>query len=422
MVPQLRAIFTPSSFPMHVSRLTTLDPAVLAPADWNRLAGAPFQTREWLSTWWKHYGPATAEDQRRRELFLLCVRDAEGSLVGLAPWYLEHRLAFGRVVRQLGDGDVCSDYLGILSAPDCERAVAAALADWMTQARGADRWDLLNFDEVDPTDLCLATFFDAMRKRRSLLHVRAGSSCWRVDFNGDWEDYLATFSKGHRKQIRRLERGALEDGRARLRQAVTREDAARGMDILIDLHQRRWRSLGDCGCFDSPRFTAFHREVVEAMRSIGALRLSWLEYEGQPVAAEYHLGRGGVVYAYQSGVDPDQLDLEPGRMIAVATIKQALDEGYASFDFLRGDESYKPHWRAVPQRMVRLRIVPARFTSQCRHRLWLAVQAARQWWKSFGAERIETTLPAKPQTVEADAPAQPESSPEIAVGELVESR
>ena len=367
---------------MHVSRLTRFDAAAPASPEWNRLAGTPFQTREWLSTWWKHYGPKMPEDQHRRDLYLLSVRDTQGMLVGLAPWYLERSLTMGYVVRQLGDGEVCSDYLGILAANGKEREVATALADWLMQAR-CDRWDLIDFDEIDPTDPCLAAFFEALRARDATLYSREGSNCWRVDFTGNWDDYLATFSKGHRKQIRRIERGPLGDGRARLRMADSRADLSRGMDILIDLHQRRRQALGDPGCFHSPRFTAFHRDVIESMGATDSLRLSWIEYAGQPIAAEYHLSRGGVVFAYQSGVDPDRLDLEPGRLIAVATIKQALDDGFASFDFLRGDEPYKRHWRAVPQHLVRLRVASPRLGAQCRHALWRAAQSVKISWRSL---------------------------------------
>src|SRR6185437_12502317 len=109
---------------MHVSRLTSFDTATLASAEWNRLAGTPFQTWEWLAPWWKHYGAKMPEDQHRRELYLLAVRDAQGTLVGLAPWYLERSLTTGYVVRQLGDGEVCSDYLGILAANGKEREIA----------------------------------------------------------------------------------------------------------------------------------------------------------------------------------------------------------------------------------------------------------------------------------------------------------
>ena len=39
----------------------------------------------------------------------------------------------------------------------------------------------------------------------------------------------------------------------------------------------------------------------------------WLEHDGQPVSVEYQFELGDTIYAYQSGVAPEALDIEPGR-------------------------------------------------------------------------------------------------------------
>ncbi len=58
--------------------------------------------------------------------------------------------------------------------------------------------------------------------------------------------------------------------------------------ILVDLHQRRRKSLGEPGCFASNSFYDFHRDVAERLLKRGQLRLSWLTLDGMPAAAEYH--------------------------------------------------------------------------------------------------------------------------------------
>ena len=107
----------------------------------------------------------------------------------------------------------------------------------------------------------------------------------------------------------------MDSGRAVLRRAERLEDLPQAMDRLIDLHQRRWQALGQSGCFASARFTAFHRDVAAALLAEGRLALWWLEVDGQPVAAEYHLTGDGVVYAYQGGIEPARLAVEPGGLI-----------------------------------------------------------------------------------------------------------
>src|SRR5207244_453594 len=79
------------------------------------------------------------------------------------------------------------------------------------------------------------------------------------------------------------------------------------------------------------------------------LRLHWLELDGRPVAAEYHIAGEDIVYAYQSGIEPEVLHEEPGHLAAIATLQLAIAQGYRAFDFLRGDEPYKAHWRAQPR-------------------------------------------------------------------------
>ena len=45
--------------------------------------------------------------------------------------------------------------------------------------------------------------------------------------------------------------------------------------------------------------------MPEMLRA-GQLRPGWLEVDRRPVVAEYQLTGDGVVYAYQSGIDPER--------------------------------------------------------------------------------------------------------------------
>jgi CelD/BcsL family acetyltransferase involved in cellulose biosynthesis len=147
------------------------------------------------------------------------------------------------------------------------------------------------------------------------------------------------------------------------------------LDVLIGLHQRRWRHRGWPGCFASERFLKFHREVALRLLAFDALLMSWLEVDGRPVAAEYHLAGDHIVYAYQSGIAHDALDFQPGHLSHLATIRRAIERGDRAFDFLRGDEPYKSHWRAVPRATLEARIVPPRIGPQIRQGIWAAGSA-----------------------------------------------
>jgi CelD/BcsL family acetyltransferase involved in cellulose biosynthesis len=367
---------------MQVARINNVDELARLSTAWNRLAGdVPFRRCEWLVPWWRHYGPAISSAQRQVELFTIGVYDS-GELVGLAPWFLDRSHARGRVVRFLGSGEVCSDYLTVLASPGREEDVADALADWLSgaaQTDGADRWDMLALAGVQRSDPTLSRLVTELYNARASVYVQPAASTWRIDLPDTWPEYLERLSKSHRKQIRRLERRVLDTGQVTLRTATNAAEMREAWRHLTNLHQRRMQSVGQCGCFYSATFSAFHRDATSALFHAGLLRIHWLERAGRAIAAEYHLVGGRTLYVYQGGIDPELLRDEPGRLATIATLRQALDEGFCGFDFCRGDEGYKAHWRAIAQETVDWRIAANRSGARLRQGVWAVRRNALGW-------------------------------------------
>jgi CelD/BcsL family acetyltransferase involved in cellulose biosynthesis len=392
---------------LHVTRISATDALLPLASDWNRLAAdVPFRQFAWHNAWWRHYGGGP------RELFVLVVREggtgvspvpsAEtkltmqrhgqdasatlGPIVGIAPWFVETTSSRGRVIAPLGSGEVCSDYQGVLALPADAEAVTEAIADWLTTTASDHTshhaWDLLHLDNIAADDVAIGRLVSHIWTGGNTVHREPGANCWRITLSGDWEQYVESLSKSHRKQVRRLERCSLATGRAVLHTADSPKSLGRAMALLVELHQARWQSLGQPGCFSTKAFAGFLHEVAEEMSAAGKLRLHWIEIDGVPAAVEFQLAGGGVTYAYQAGVRPELLDEEPGRLINIATIRHAIEHGASGFDFLRGDEPYKAHFRAEPRETVTYRIVPQRTLAQVRHGLWLAGDSVKGWVKT----------------------------------------
>ncbi len=363
---------------------------------WNALAaGRPFCGWTWLSTWWRHYGgdgeaTAPAEQAQRRQLRVALVLDhgdgaanAEGEasrLIGVLPCYVAPSLAHGQVLRLLGDGEVCSDHLGVL-APVAEAAgVANALAEFLA----ADpSWDLADFTAIDEDDVATNRLFAALAGRHCDVAAWPDGNAWAIDLPATWEEFLARQSKSHRKQLRQAERRVLDGGDANWNLVRDAAEFDAAWATLSDLHQRRRQSLGEPGCFSWPSWAAFHRDVARQLLAEGRLRLSTLDLDGVPVAAEYHLVDRHATYAYQGGVAPDHLADEPGRLSTIRTIQHAISEGHARFDFLRGDEPYKAHWRAVPRPTWRRQATAPRRWPKLRRNAWAGARRVGEWARQF---------------------------------------
>lgn len=383
---------------MHVERIGNYEQLEsLAPA-WNRLAqGVPFRSWQWLGSWWRHYGAAPGDRPDRRELFVLAVRDENQELAALAPWHIERRPAGPTAVRFLGAGEVCTDYLTVLCRPETEAGAATALADWLVESRkqpgaaaaGGVRWDLLEFEGIPRDDRAMNQLAERLAERGALVDRRAADHCWRLELPANWDDYLQTLSKSHRKQLRRFQRRLFDSGRAVLRTASTAAEVAFALDLLIDLHQRRRRSLGERSCFDNPCFTAFLRDAARQFFELQRLWLCWLELDSRPIACEFQLLGEQTVYAYQSGIEPAVLEFEPGRLATLAILQAAVKRGHGAYDLLRGNEAYKAHLRAQPRACADLRVLPGEGADWMRRRVWRARESMKYWaqgaWQWAGA-------------------------------------
>ncbi len=193
---------------------------------WNELAsGVPFRRWEWVETWWRHYG--CREDGRPKpghELFVLTVWDDNDELIGIAPWYRTLTGSEARVVRFLGDGEVCSDYVSILCRSEKEDSVAEALADWLTirnqigypratstpstttsrqnrLATGDCRWDRLELTGAIAADTAMEKLLAKLKNEGNLVHYCRALNIWRASLPSSWEEFLMILSKAHRNRF-----------------------------------------------------------------------------------------------------------------------------------------------------------------------------------------------------------------------------
>jgi CelD/BcsL family acetyltransferase involved in cellulose biosynthesis len=379
---------------MTVELITTWDGLSALEAPWQALAGgAPLRSWDWLATWWKHYGAASRNERdatAERQLYVLAVFDdshaktnhgnGQRALMGVAPWYLDRTIMTGSVLRWLGSGEVCTDHLSLICRPEHREHVADAIAEALTTM--FDDWDRLDLHAVDADDYAITALVALLEERECLVSRQAAGSCWVLDLPASWDDYLATLSKSHRKQLRQLERRVLASDRVCWHEVKRAADLKAAWPVLVDLHQRRRQSLGEPGCFASQPFHQFHREVAARLLARGQLRVSWLELDAAPAAAEYHLADREATYAYQGGVDPARLDAEPGRLSTMLCLRRAIQEGHRRFDFLRGDEPYKAHWRAARRTTYDYRVVANRRLARLRGRVLNLTDSVSSWVRS----------------------------------------
>lgn len=292
-----------------------------------------FQSWRWIGTWLAEL-PAGIEP--------LCIRArAGGETVGLAlltPHIARrHGLVTARQLHLNATGDPAHDRLtiehnGFLIDRKGTAAVTAAIFRFLL--RRPDLWEELALPGIAPS---LAAAAGTLGLRAQVIQH---SPCRYVDlaFLGDGA-YLDYLDSEVRYQIRRAHRLY---GEPKLERAGTGK-AMEYLDGLIELHEVRWRAVGEAGAFASDFTRSFHRRLVaEGVPSGDVQLLRTRTGNGEIVGYLYNFVHRGRVYAYQSGFRRSRDNrLKPGLVSHHLAIEMNRSAGQRVYDFLAGDSRYK---------------------------------------------------------------------------------
>lgn len=243
-------------------------------------------------------------------------------------------------------GSPLADDTGFLCLPEREQAVMTAFADHLRQHL---RWQRLELrDVVDPR---LAGFLALFPQPEFQIDRLPPTPCPRLPLPATWEQYLATALNGRRRQTLRRQLRTIEALPA-LRFSTVADGGEAQIAILLRLWQGRWGVRPEA---ELEQFRAVFRSCLEA----GLLWLDILWSGDEPLAGllAFLDQRQGRFCFYISGYDEGQAAWSPGTVMVARSIRAAIDMGFRSYDFLRGNEPYKFSFGARPSEAENVDIV-----------------------------------------------------------------
>ena len=344
----------------------------------NRAAGAsPFMSWEWIAAWHQWLGQG-------RTPRVFCARSG-AELVGLLA--LSQQTCWGMVPRQvrvlsfLGERLVGGDYLDVLAAPGCEQAATGAILDHLARDGSFDVLDLEGLAGDSRSLSLLAWRFGV--DARFKFDLQPGQICPYLPLENGWDELLQGTRRPH--QFKRVLRELRSLPEFETRSATTPEEVGPALERLLALHDRRWAGQGGSDAMARPAVRAFHRDVVQRLAAAGKVRIEELWVEGACRASYYGMQSSDRYYLYQCGFDLDWARRSVAFVRLGLSIQEAANRGLKTYDFLRGNETYKFDWANATRITVRVRVA--------RRSLLPALYAARRELRAAGKLALKASLP-----------------------------
>lgn len=328
---------------------TTAEAFTQLESEWNVLlkqspTDTVFLTWEWQSLWWDAY--------QTGDLLLVTMRDEGGTLVGIAPWFIEAGEGNERVVRGIGCVDV-TDYVDMIYIPEFASRVFDAGAQVL---RGhAARFTRINICNIHEGSATIAGLSQALRACGFEVEQTFQEVCPVIRLSGTFENYIEKLDKKNRHELRRKMRIAYGAPDLDWHIVTPDDDLDDATDKFLGLMAQ---STQEKALFlENPYHVRFFRSVLPAMQRNGWLQLSFLTLAGEPTAAYVNFVYNGRVMVYNSGISVSHGHLSPGIVLLAYLIQHAAEQGYTEFDFLRGNEDYKYRMGGVDETLYMLKAV-----------------------------------------------------------------
>ena len=328
----------------RVELVTLMDDFLRLRDDWEKLfaessACSIFSSWDWARTWCEVFLG------KGRELFTVVVYRGD-EIVGIAPWFIcniKWGPIFLRKIEFIGAADTGADYLDVISRTGKEEEVANAVYDYLfVQAKKF--WDVCQLRYMVSDSLFLVYLQNDMDKNHEYYSVRLGAFCPRALLGTSIEEFFKSISTKRRKRFSRERRILYGSEGFRHISAPVREQPDL-VDTFFELYEKRWGQR--------PSLKKFIYTLAKKLKDGAGVTVDIMEANGQAICGAVHLYCGKDLFMYLFGVDRAyNSKISVGNVLVGVSIEKGIEEGFATYDFLKGTEEYKFYWTAEGRRLV----------------------------------------------------------------------
>lgn len=252
-------------------------------------------------------------------------------------------------------GGGISDHSGLVAHPDFEVAAIAAFGDYLRKQLSWTKLTLANLWMSDRRRRLFLSAFDEIRfVIEDIQYVNKATNtdnsiCPRVALPSNWDAYLASLSANNRQKIRRW----LRKIDTSVDYDITLADAetySRDIDMLLRLWKIKWARVKGARTDD---FAQRNRVMLNRCARNGTLFLPVFRHGARPVAAlAILIDHTKKTMLFLIAGRDETYDAAPaGYLLHAFSIRHAITQGFASYDFLCGDEPYKYQFAAQEGRL-----------------------------------------------------------------------
>ena len=286
-----------------------------------------------MNNWWECF------KNNNRELYIICVYNDLGNIVGLSPMYIERKIII-KQLKFIGAG--LTDFGEVIIDKNADKL--NVYNHILTHIKSFKIWDICLLEQINNTSLD----YDVLDSLK--LTKNKSVDCLQINFKStEWDSYIKNIDKNHRKivnkKLRKLERELNFEVHTVFNECIPNNV----IDELIQIHVKRSVYRNQKSRFKEKNSNTFYKKIIYDSVKLGLAKLFTITVGSNIVAYSYGFIHNKVFYNWNSSFDIDYYNYSLGNLMDAIVMKETILTGVERYNFMRGSYDYKKRWIRLDQ-------------------------------------------------------------------------
>ena len=199
---------------------------------------------------------------------------------------------------------------------------------------------------------------------KALILKRRRSESPYLAISGSWNDFMSSWSKNRRRQVKRSFSAAKSFGEIRYEIDQPNSKTLLGhLSRFFDIEASGWKGRQKSAIAMNVYAKRFWEVYCESLMAQDALRVSTLYVDRIPIAAQLGAIYNNRYWALKIAHDEDYNNTSPGFLLTHDTVRYCFENGFEAYEFMGEPFPWKMRWTSTSHEYRSYQVYPVSLTS-----------------------------------------------------------
>ena len=272
-----------------------------------------------------------------------------------------------------------SPFVDFLIRPDLEEGCIRAVLKFLFENQ-RNHWDVAIFEKLPKDSPRTSLFLKILQEKKIKFSLKPTGAMPFIPLQGTWEEFFQSkttrFRKTKRNIINKMKK--LEDLEI---DCIRADPQGIAVKEFFKIGEKGWKFQEGKSVSNSRDAQRFFEILTAESTQSQCLMLWFLKSEKRPIAVEYDLISGGVVYALRSEFDQAFHSYSPGAFLEMEILRRSFGAGFVEYNSGQGLNAYKLRWTEDFHETVTIEIFNSSLLGRTAGLLETAIVPMAKWFR-----------------------------------------